>query len=439
MWKGFKIRKTLFIRELTVINKIQLRYVKSFTLKKYWYKNIFFNKDKLFQFLMVISGSFIIVIIYQIIFFIIYTIDLYITFLLRFFWITIVFILEQWETLMYQNIHIYRRDVVLSKRYRKEYAVYAASCIKFFTKWIKYINKDLRNSLQFSVRNYSVFIKYSKYFYVLFESIFNWFITSIKYYIPLWWLQFNTWLLSVVILAYGIHMFLSIIYYIMYIIYIFFSIIQAIYYFIYNILYSIYTYLVFKYKLYKKIYTIKKVTDKEIYNYLYINYYKYYKRLTTFESYFYKEFFSDKEIDDVIINNIIFKWINFKFLYYWHKYIFIIPYFVFLQNTYDVNIKEGNIFLLLTARDLKPFRMRNWPFLLSYISKWCVYLSPYFDKYYVIVNFYIRKYTNIVLYYLYVIIRFIIALPKFLIVYPYIPLKENIDFIIKFFKIFFNK
>jgi hypothetical protein len=94
---------------------------------------------------------------------------------------------------------------------------------------------------------------------------------------------------------------------------------------------------------------------------------------------------------------------------------------------------------LLIMRDLRPFFMRNWIFLLIRISKICVFVSPYIEKYYAILKFYIRKYTTIFLYYMYIIVRFLLVIPKFFVVYPIVPLKESISIVIKFFKVFFNK
>jgi hypothetical protein len=92
---GFLVRKPRLIKEFTAIHNMQKKYVESFTFKKYLYKNIIFKENKILSLLLIISFSFLLIMIYHFICFIFYTIDLYITFVLKSFFDTLVFTLEQ--------------------------------------------------------------------------------------------------------------------------------------------------------------------------------------------------------------------------------------------------------------------------------------------------------------------------------------------------------
>jgi hypothetical protein len=122
---------------------------------------------------------------------------------------------------------------------------------------------------------------------------------------------------------------------------------------------QIYSFIKFKFLLYKKFYIMKKNARIKMYNHVYGVYYKYYKRYTLFESFFFKQYFSDKMADDVIINVVIFKFINLRILYYIHRFIKPMPYFTFLEYTYDFINKKENGHFLLVMRDIKPFITRN--------------------------------------------------------------------------------
>ena len=441
VWAWFKFRKPKLKKELRYIYSLHIRYIKLFTFKKYWYENIFYKGLNVwFRILIILSFWFIIIILYQMFCFILYTIDIFITVILTYIIETFIIILEKWEEVMFKKIYEYRKDRKMSIRYKRDYAIWSKRRAKFFkNKVLKYLISDVAKGLQFKVRNYSVVIKQIKYWYKIWIFIFEWIWTSISYFFPLWWIEIkekisglfvgvdarkrNRRILKKVLkiclflLSKVINFFTNIKFWIL----------------------IIFRYPLRKYWIYKTIYKLKKEANNEIYYFLYNSCHIFFKRKNKVQEYFYKDVFSEAMIEEMIVFSLCFRIIHFRVIYLWHKYIRPIKYLSFLETTYNVVKKKPNtIKYLIILRDLKPFRLRVWTYILTLISKVCIFLAPPVKKYYIILNFYIRKIINDILYYIYLLYKFIITLPKFIIVYPYIPLKENIIFFIKFLKDLFN-
>lgn len=416
--------------ELSFIKMSIRQYIKYFNLKKYL-KKIIFEENVILNILILF---FIFKIIYDFFIFLFYTIDLYITFFLKWFFYIIYISLDMWETYIFKRIYEVRKDPIKSKLYKREKALLAKSRATFFKRFAIDFEKDYDIGLKFNKRNYSIILKYYKYFSILFPSFYKWLKFSIRKNVPYLWRQVDIWISKVLIKKYLLNW--------MVIFKLFFFIIIKkilIFYlkyknYIFYIYLKIYVVLKERFALYFSIYNTRRKYRLKFFRILYINYYFFYKkRIYIFPVLNEKDLI--KYMDEAISLTFNFYSFNFKFIYFWHCYIKCIPYISYLEkllktrkyyNDYN-DYKNTRIFIHIHIM-----------LILTNISYFLKFIIPIFNKYY---SKYMTILRNKVLKYCYILFSwFIYIFIPFIIIFSFIwNIKEFLKFFSLFVKIIYKK
>jgi len=427
-----------------IIKEKNQDYIKSFNFFKYLKNNVF-NNNLFFNLLYVFTLFFILKILYDFFTFLWYTFDLIISCFFKWFFYIIYISLDKWETYIFKNMYIFRKDPVKSKLYKREKGILAKNRAKFFKQFINPLIDDFNAALKIDKRNYSVIIKYYKYFSIWIPSLFNALNSSLR--LRIFRLKFKIESIKIKILKIDL--------------WIIWSFFKFCYWVIAKYCIKLYIWIKSKFSWYYikewffhyfakffiiyDAYKIRKALRRNFYTFLYINYFFFYKKRYTYKS---KSIFVHTD-EDTFINNthqalsltFNFYSFNFKFVYLWHCYIKKIPYLTYLETVYnkkdsvsyitETNYKHNNIILTFCI---------FWFF--SYLIRFLRYIRPRFDYYYVKYVAIIKKHFNILLYHLLSFIAYIITFPFIFIYYCYrsiINIKNSFKYLIIFLKNLFNK
>ena len=379
----YKNKEPFKVEFLFIKNSIK-NYIKDFNLKKYLKRIVFEENIFLNIFLF-----FILKIIYDFFMFFFYTLDIFVTFFFKWFFYVLYMSLDLWETYIFKKIYEVRKNVVRSKKYKREKALLAKKRAEFFKKFLNSFEKDLEICLNFNKRNYSIIYKYYKYYSIWIPAFFKWFRFSTRKNIPLLWKQVDNWIADILIGYYIINWFLYIqIFFLKRIKKIFIYILKA-YWFIRDNSRILFYFFFNKLKIIYIAYKLRKKSRREFYRFLYINYFFLYKR-NDFSVINEKDLI--KYTNQAISLTFNFYSFNFKFIYFWHCYIKKIQYITYLEyfllnnDIKHLNLKNN----FRNCRILIPF---NFIWLINWLSRFLTYIIPIFDKYYVKYLKIIKKYS----------------------------------------------
>lgn len=416
--------------ELLFIKTSIRQYIKYFNLKKYL-KRIIFEENIILNILILF---FIFKMIYDLFIFIFYTIDLYMTFFLKWFFYIVYISLDKWETYIFKKIYEVRKDPVKSKLYKREKALLAKSRATFFKRFAIDFEKDYDIGLKFDKRNYSIILKYYKYFSILFPSFYKWFIFSIRKNVPYLWKQIDIWISKVLIKRYLLNWSVIIKLF-------FFIIIKRVLIFYLkckNFLFKIYVYIfVFlkeRFSIYFRIYKIRRKYRLDFFKNLYINYFFFYKKRSYIENKIF--LLSEKDLikytDESMSLTFNFYSFNFKIIYFWHCYIKNISYISYLENLLKTRKYYNDYW------NCRIFIPINIMLLLTKMSYFLKFIIPIFNKYY---SKYMTILKNKILNYSYKLLSLLIYIlvPFILIFCLYENIKEFLKWFSLFIKILYKK